>query len=266
MMNCKIEKETFTEAYLELIHKLINQGITKAPRGQAISHIQNCLFCVKHPGDMFDHPNRKFQTKYLNKEIELYTSGTIKAKDFGEASKFWLNLANPDGTINSNYGYRVFYKPMTGMFNGNNQFKNQWDFAKQQLINDKDTRQALIFVSGPDVQFENNKDFICTLNYIFNIEDNKLHLTVNRRSQDLLFGIPYDAVFEFLLMEKMLKELSCYYSNLQLGSYTMFANNVHIYERNFEIFKKIDEHPELTRIVNIHALVDKNVYDNLMKL
>ena len=33
MMNCKIEKETFTEAYLELIHKLINQGITKAPRG-----------------------------------------------------------------------------------------------------------------------------------------------------------------------------------------------------------------------------------------
>lgn len=67
-------------------------------------------------------------------------------------------------------------------------------------------------------------------------------------------------------MEKMLKELSCYYSNLQLGSYTMFANNVHIYERNFEIFKKIDEHPELTRIVNIHALVDKNVYDNLMKL
>ena len=155
---------------------------------------------------------------------------------------------------------------MTGMFNGNNQFKNQWDFAKQQLINDKDTRQALIFVSGPDVQFDNNKDFICTLNYIFNIEDNKLHLTVNRRSQDLLFGIPYDAVFEFLLMEKMLKELSRYYPNLQLGSYTMFANNVHIYERNFEIFKKIDEHPELTRIVNIHALVDKNAYDNLMNL
>ena len=95
-------------------------------------------------------------------------------------------------------------------------------------------------VSGPDVQFENNKDFICTLNYIFNIEDDKLHLTVGRRSQDLLFGIPYDYVFEFLLMEKMLKELSNYYPDLKLGSYTMFANNVHIYERNFEIFKCFD--------------------------
>ncbi|MBO5142797.1 MAG: hypothetical protein J6J11_09015 [Treponema sp.] len=266
MMNYKIEEETFTEAYLWLAKNLINQGVTKSPRGQAISHIQNCLFCVYHPGDMFDHPARPFQTKYLNKELELYTAGTLKASDFGEASKFWLKLANPDGTINSNYGYRVFHKPMLGMFGGNTQFKNQWDFAKQQLINDKDTRQALIFVSGPDVQFEGNKDFICTLNYIFNIEDNKLHLTVNRRSQDLLFGIPYDYVFEFLLMEKMLKELSSYYPDLKLGSYTMFANNVHIYERNFEIFKEIDKHSELTQALNIHDLVDKTVYDNLMNL
>ena len=67
-------------------------------------------------------------------------------------------------------------------------------------------------------------------------------------------------------MEKMLKELSSYYPDLKLGSYTMFANNVHIYERNFEIFKEIDKHSELTQALNIHDLVDKTVYDNLMNL
>ena len=49
-------------------------------------------------------------------------------------------------------------------------------------------------------------------------------------------------------------------------SYTMFANNVHIYERNFEIFKEIDKHSELSKSLDIHDLVDKNVYDNLMNL
>ena len=46
----------------------------------------------------------------------------------------------------------------------------------------------------------------------------------------------------------------------------MFANNVHIYERNFEIFKEIDKHSELTQELDIHDLVDKDVYDNLMNL
>lgn len=266
MMNYKIEEETFTEAYLWLIQYLYNQGITKAPRNQPISHIQNCLFCVKKPGDIFTHPARPFQKKYINKELELYTSGTLNATDFSEASKFWLTLANPDNTINSNYGYRVFYKQIKNMFNDGTQFKNQWDFAKQQLIDDKDTRQALIFVSGQDIQFKGNKDFICTLNYMFNIENDKLNLTVIRRSQDCHFGICYDYIFEYLLMEKMVKELSSVYPLLSVGSYTLFINNVHMYERNFKIYEEVCKHPELTEALPISSVVDEVVFNNLMKL
>ena len=33
-----------------------------------------------------------------------------------------------------------------------------------------------------------------------------------------------------------------------------------------KIFKEIDKHSELTQALDIHNLVDKNVYDNLMNL
>ncbi len=260
-MNKIINNNTFTESYIELIKSLCSLGVTKKPHNVGIAHIQNCLFSVNSPGDIFDHPLRKFNANYLNKELELYLDGKLSAIEFSEASKFWLHLANPDGNINSNYGYRIFYKPIDNKFNKT--FKNQWEFAKQQLLDDKDSRQSLIFVSGQDVQFNGNKDFICTLNYIFNIEDNKLHMTVQRRSQDIHFGLPYDYCFEYLLMVKMLSELQKKYPEVTLGSYTMFANNIHLYERNFELYNNILNDINSSSSLQINNLILEN---NIKKL
>lgn len=235
-MNIICEGKTFSQSYMDLVFTLMKQGVTKAPRGQKISHIQNCLFVVNEPGTVFSCDSRKYRTDYLNKELALYFSGDCSAEKFGEASVFWLQLKNPDNeTINSNYGYRIFYKPIESKFVKHSM--TQWDYCKQQLLNDKDTRQGLIFVSGDDVQFPENKDFICTLTYCFNIENDKLNLTVNRRSQDLFFGLPYDYVWEYALLLKMHNELKEKYPELQIGKYSMFCNNIHIYERNFETFK-----------------------------
>ena len=187
---------------------------------------------------MFTCKSREYPVSYLNKELELYFSGELSAEKFGEASKFWLKLANPDGSINSNYGYLVFHKPIETKFG---KIKNQWAYAKEQLLNDKDTRQALMFISSPHVQFEGNKDFICTLNYCFNIENDVLSLTVNRRSQDVILGIVYDYAWEYLLLLKMHNELLEKYPNLKIGSYTMFVNNIHVYERNFKLVEDMLE-------------------------
>ena len=254
-----IEGDEFHNAYLKVISEILQIGGKKAPRGQGISYFQNCLFQVNHPGTVFSTPNREYKFNYLNKELDLYFNGEMKAEEFGKASKFWLQLANPDGNINSNYGYHVFYREIETKF-GN--IKNQWTYAKNQLLNDKDTRQALIFISTPNVQFEGNKDFICTLNYVFNIDEyNMLHMTVNRRSQDLFFGLPYDYVFEFLLLYKMWNELKDTYKDIDIGSYTMFCNNIHIYDRNKETFEKmLDDYKNGNiQLFNIFDNVDQNI-------
>lgn len=258
MMNVGINSETFPQSYSSTIEAILEHGSEKSPRGQKVKFFQNCLFGVKNPGTVISYKSRKYQEKYLNKELELYFSGDCSAKSFGEASKFWLQLANNDGNINSNYGYLVFYKEIETSFG---KYKNQWTFAKEQLSNDKDTRQALIFISSPHVQFKGNKDFICTLSYLFNIEDNKLHLTVNRRSQDMFFGIPYDYAFEYLLLVKMHNELKDIYPELEIGSYNMFCNNIHIYERNFTVFKDMLKDIEDGNVdfLNILDIVDQNI-------
>lgn len=231
-----VSSSSFSEAYIQLLEKLINDGSEKSPRGEKVKYFQNCLFEVKNPGDVFSCEARKYPVKYLNNELNLYFSGDCSAEKFGEASKFWLKLANPDGNINSNYGYLVFHKPIETKFGS---IKNQWTYAKEQLMKDKDTRQALMFISSPHVQFEGNKDFICTLNYCFSINDNVLGLTVNRRSQDVILGIVYDYAWEWLLLQKMHNELKAVYPELKIGSYTMFCNNIHVYERNFEMVKNM---------------------------
>lgn len=260
MMNVQIDQENFSDSYIKLIKLLMELGTKKSPRGQNISCFQNCLFTVRNPGTIFSSPSREYPFSYLNKELKLYFTGNCSAEDFGKASKFWLQLANPDGNVNSNYGYHIFYRPIETKF-GN--MKNQWVYAKNQLIHDKDTRQALMFISTPSVQFDGNKDFICTLNYLFNIEDNKLHLTVNRRSQDLHFGLPHDINFEYLLMVKMHNELLDVYPELELGSYNMFCNNIHIYERNYEIFRNMISDYDKNEYSNINVL--ENVDEDIIK-
>ena len=231
-----INEKSFSEAYVRLLQLLMNEGKEKAPRGQRVKFFQNCLFHVDNPGDMFTCPSREFPIDYLNHELKLYYEGDCSAEKFGQASKFWLKLQNPDGTINSNYGYLTFYKEIDTKFG---KIENQWTYAKSQLMHDKDTRQALMFISSPHVQFMDNKDFICTLNYVFNIEDDVLNLTVNRRSQDVILGITYDYAWEYTLLLKMHNELLDIYPNLKLGSYTMFCNNIHVYERNWDMVRRM---------------------------
>jgi len=158
-------------------------------------------------------------------------------------------------------GYLVFYKQIQTKF-GN--IQNQWTYAKNQLLSDKDTRQALMFISSPHVQFEGNKDFICTLNYVFSINEDTLSLEVNRRSQDVILGITYDYPWEFLLLEKMYNELKPTYPSLKRGTYTMFCNNIHLYERNFEIVKKMlnDYAAGEYKSVDINDGVDSKILDN----
>jgi len=48
-MNKLYYNRFFSDSYIKLISDLVSQGVTKSPRGQNISHIQNCVFSVEIP-------------------------------------------------------------------------------------------------------------------------------------------------------------------------------------------------------------------------
>ena len=107
------------------------------------------------------------------------------------------------------------------------------------LIEDKDSRQSIIHFNKPSHQWKGNKDFVCTLNGIFQIRDNRLNFTVDMRSNDLVLGTATDVAFFCLLQQQMLKHLRLTYPDLKMGSYTHIVHSLHIYERHFNLVKEM---------------------------
>jgi hypothetical protein len=95
----------------------------------------------------------------------------------------------------------------------------------------------------PEHQYVGNKDFVCTMYVNVHIRNNKLYLKLNIRSNDAIWGTPTDAAFFCSLQMQMLSHLRVKYPDLQLGTYTHSADSYHIYDRHYDIVKKMLTNP-----------------------
>jgi thymidylate synthase len=166
---------------------------------------------------------------YLAKEEAMYLTGERQAEIWAEqASKFWSKLANPDGTINSNYGWLMFQ---------NRSLPNDltpWEWAVDSLRKDRNSRQAFVRLSLPEHQAEGIKDQPCTLYAIYHIRDNLLHATTVMRSNDVVKGLAYDMPWFCKCQGMMAREVG-----VKVGTYTHFANSMHLYERDIDAARKM---------------------------
>lgn len=250
--------KTTNQAYNQALADIwFTPQFKSAPRGIPVRETLNYTFTVTEPtADPIvtaDPERNKVIESYTNKEKELYDSCSNRVEDFAKASKFWTQLANPDGTVNSAYGYLIWKNkshgnafeqtleevPMWGtsssegkVFRNTTKMRTPWEWAKDSLITDKDTRQAVLRFSLPEHQYLGNKDQTCTMHGNFLIRDDKLHFTVVMRSNDLMKGLVYDLPWFISLMDKMVDELKPTYPSLRKGEYTHSVHSMHIYEKD----------------------------------
>jgi hypothetical protein len=226
-----------------------NPDVKSSPRGQPVREKLDYSFRITGPDDLpiqtRDKERNTVIASYTAKECDLYNSRTNSAEDFGRASKFWLSLANPDGTVNSAYGHLIWQRRSHGnlfekpskeggaeSFERGTILRTPWEWCKRSLINDKDTRQAILRFSLPEHQWVGNKDQTCTMHGNFLIRNDQLHFSVVMRSNDLTLGLVYDLPWFCSLMDKMIEELKFTYPNLTKGHYTHTVHSLHIYERD----------------------------------
>lgn len=252
--------ENIHRAYIETLKDVyFNPDFVVAPRGLHIREKLDYTFRITNPKNeaivTSDPERNKTIASYTQKETELYDSCSNSAEDFGKASKFWLKLANPDGTVNSAYGHLIWknkshgnpiyeiaeYEKKNGatIFYRNELMRTPWEWAKESLIKDKDTRQAIVRFSLPEHQWVGNKDQTCTMHANFLIREDKLHMSVVMRSNDLVLGLVYDMPWFISLMDKMVEELKSTYPNLTKGTYTHTVHSLHIYEKDEEMVKRM---------------------------
>jgi thymidylate synthase len=222
--------ETFADVYKDILSDvLLNPEYITSPRGMLIHEVTNAAFVINNPKScLYLNDRRGSQLKYIAAELVWYFAGRNDVKFISTFAKFWEYLDNGDGTVNSAYGNLIFNLKDENTC-------NQYQWALSSLVKDKDSRQAILHFNRPIHQKENNKDFVCTLNGIFQIRNNRLNFTIDMRSNDLVLGTPTDIAFFCLLQEQMLAHLKLTYPDLELGTYTQLSHSLHIYEKHFNL-------------------------------
>jgi len=229
---CQFEGFSFAQAYQDALGELIcHPQFVCNTRGHLVREILGAQIRIRNPySNLFKNKARDLPEEYLRKELLLYFNSIDDADKFIEASSVWKDLANSDGSVNSSYGYLIFAEK-------NEEEVNQWQWALDSLIRDRDSRQAIMYLGRTRVQRQGMKDFICTISYQFFIREYKLWMVANRRSQDIHYGLTFDAPWEMLLMQQMRNHLLVRYPGLELGEYILNCGSLHMYEKNLDLLR-----------------------------
>lgn len=208
--------EAFEYMYQDIMINGIDTEQTKALYDQ--------LFVIENPMDkVITTPWRKFNKKYADFECTWYLSQDRTWNMIGEAAKIWNSMGE---RLNSNYGWQI-------------QRGHQFAKVVNLLAEHKETRRAIITIYDGKEMDDYADDTPCCLNFGFNIVDNKLNMKVHFRSQDLIFGFCNDQ-YTLQMYHQMVYDMLVHkrYTDLEIGSTTWFANDIHIYKTHFDLKEK----------------------------
>lgn len=223
----QIQGSSADELFINIARRLLLNGKYVSPRGLRTLELNDFWLTLLNPEkSIVTIPARKLNMDYLKAEMDWYKSGDLSVEEIGKHAKFWLSLQNPDGTVNSNYGFLAMKEKHNG--------RTQFEWCRDKLLEDKDTRQAVINYNQPRHKYEGNKDFVCTMTQTFRRNDSKLDTTVMMRSNDLIYGLSYDMPWFNYIQTELAKAV-----NLEPGIYNHFAASLHVYERHWGMLEEI---------------------------
>ena len=215
IINITMTNTTFrnaNEAYEYLHDKIIQEGVkfgdTKA--------LFNVGFYITDPKDRkIINKEREWNENYADCEWLWYLSGDRSVDKLGEfygkIPPIWEKMANAEGNVNSNYGWQ---------WDRNKQI----DYVYKLLLDQPDTRQAVITILDMKEHNTFAYDTPCTYAIQFTIVNGRLDMCVTMRSNDLWYGFCNDQ-YQF----SKLQELMAWKLDIETGVYYHFAHNMHLY-------------------------------------
>lgn len=211
--------ENISQMYEKVGYYLLNYGDKVCPRGLETKEIIAPVIHIENPrGRLVFNRDRKFNPIYALVESLMLVNKKNEVKYFSEFNKQMKNYSDDGEVLFGCYGKRVA------------------DFIPDiinKLVSDKDSRQAILTIYNNDNHYK-TKDTPCTLNLNFLIRENKLNLIVYMRSNDIIWGTPYD-----IFMFTMLQEVIANSLGLDLGWYKHIPTSLHVYEEHYDLLHKM---------------------------
>jgi thymidylate synthase len=209
----------------KLTHLYNNGEFVTDKTGCQTVEILNASFIADKPF-LLRAPNED----YVRRELKWYRSQSLNVNSIeGKVPEIWKQVASDNGYINSNYGWCIYSK--------DNQ--DQFDNVLDTLINDINSRRAVMIYTRPSMQYDYNSegknDFMCTNNVQYLYRNNQLHAIVNMRSNDAVFGYNNDYAWQKYVLGKLTASLSLFYRQpIIAGDIHWNAGSLHVYAQHFK--------------------------------
>lgn len=213
-----IHKNYVNSVREEFSYLLKNEIFQVDKNGGKMLEIRSATF-IADERSIFGEVNQS----YVDREIAWYESRSTNVNDIpGGPPEIWKSVADPDGLINSNYGYRI-YDGSTG---------DQFGHVVKELRNNPDSRRAVMIYTHPWIwttyNWNGRSDFICTNAVQYFNRYGNISADVQMRSNDAVFGYKNDLAWQKHVLAKVAAELKA-----GLGSISWHAGSLHVYERHF---------------------------------
>lgn len=224
----------FDIQYKDAIRRIMNEGSDEFNErtGHSVKALPGITFEIDQTFPLLTL--RKIPVKLFVAEQMWYISGSDNPDEFPDIGKYlkiaWNDFRESDGRVAAAYGHR-----MRKHF-GRDQLKD----LVEHLSKERGSRHGVIVFWDPADDGlgtgTKKKNVPCPYTFTVNIIDNKLHLHVVVRSNDMMLGCPHD-VAGFALMQAILAgKIGC-----GIGKLTHSISNAHIYDIHYDQAREIIE-------------------------
>jgi thymidylate synthase len=211
------------------IDSVLTKGISVSPRGQHTLEISPASFTLLMPRRRcIAQLERKWSLPLAVGEFLWHASASDDASVLEYYAGPWASFAVEGRIRGSCYGKSIFTP------HGRN--PSQWITILRMLQKDPDSRRAVLDfrITDQQTQFFDAPDVACVSTLQFLIRGKKLNAIAVMRSNDVIWGLPYDIFVLTMFQEMAAQELG-----LELGWYHHHAASLHIYDRHLTLARTI---------------------------
>ena len=236
---------------LEILNELMANGDECAPRGKKIKEIRPASVEFMNPLKRVTFlRGRRINPFFQLAESLWILSGRSDVAFLDLFNKNMVSFSDDGVYFNASYGERIRSYGKNDLHQVVFNPVDQLSDCYLKLTADKDTRQAVIVISNP--HFDNSKytvgekgkDIACNLVITFKVRDNKLHMCVFNRSNDVIWGMFGANLCQFSTIQEMMAT----WLGVEVGTYHQITDSLHLYTEDYASIgnkKLFDAHPGL---------------------
>ena len=240
-MSFHISADSLEEIHSCMMHTLaFDPDFESAPRGRPIRELIAASFTLMNPRNrLITSPARNANYGFGVGELCWYLRGDTDLETMLFYNKRMGQFSDDGVTINSAYGARIMNSSYGICPPGRFPFHpSQLDLVIEELKADPHSRRAVMHINQPRdlgrAVAVGSKDVPCTMSVQLLIRKRRLHMHVLMRSNDIVWGLPYD-VFSFTSLQEafMLKLQEAGVPVDDVGEYHHTAGSLHIYDTHY---------------------------------